>query len=470
MKKRSILILLFTNMLFSQHHLKLAAIFSDNMVLQQESKVKIWGRDLAGTRIKITTSWNNRTYKTKVKSNGVWSLKVNTINAGGPYQLVVNGSSTKVLKNVLLGEVWLCSGQSNMQMPLSGFPKQPVEFGKEEIAATNTSPLIRHIEIPRRMLHTPQDTLGKIEKKNTWQMPNAASKKNFSAVAYFFAKKLQDSLQIPVGVINCSRGGTIIEAWFDKKTIQKFDFIKPADLTKIPRINTPSVAYNAMLKPIIGYGIRGVLWYQGEGNRGRGGEYEILLPALVKSWRKHWKNDFPFYYVQTTPFKLENAPFWESLRSAYFDMQASLGNIGMVSTLDLGDCDKIHPPKKKPIGDRLAFWALANTYGRNNIEFSGPISNKIRKEANALKISFEFVAEGLKFGPNGPEGFEIAGDDKVYYPAQVFINKDNSISVFNKKVRHPISVKYGSGQCPKPASLFNSVNLPASSFSMSIKK
>ncbi|RZM24633.1 MAG: sialate O-acetylesterase, partial [Pedobacter sp.] len=263
---------------------KLPAIISNNMVLQQSSSVPLWGKAKPGVQIKVKPSWQKETVTTRASQDSSWKVNINTPVAGGPYAIEINDGVPLKITNVLIGEVWLCSGQSNMTMPVKGFPNDPVKGSTEEILhAKNKS--IRFFDVGRSSsLELQKDVKG------SWKEVNSENLANFSATAWFFGKTVQENLEIPVGLITSSWGGSNIETWMSKATLTAFPEIKipvVKDSIKIPN-QTPTILFNNMIYPIVGYGIKGVIWYQGESNRLKPGQYTELLPALVKNWRSLW--------------------------------------------------------------------------------------------------------------------------------------------------------------------------------------
>ncbi|HLO37492.1 MAG TPA: sialate O-acetylesterase [Lacibacter sp.] len=435
-------------------------MFSDNMVLQQQQLVSVWGIDKPNTKISVKGSWGNNSTAT-TDATGHWKLKLQTPAAGGPYTLVIKGSKEVALKNVLIGEVWFCSGQSNMEMPVKGYSNQPI-IGSNETILNSANDHIRFLNTPRSTSITPL-----YDVKGEWKAANPATTGNFSATAYYFAKKLQSVLNVPVGIIQSAWGASTIESWMDKQTLSAFEnkVIPDKVPDSIPN-RTPTIMYNSMLHPYIGYTIKGVLWYQGESNRENANEYHALFSSMINSWRKQWQqDDFPFYFVQIAPFEPGkiNAAF---LREAQLQTMLSVKNTGMAVTMDIGERTVIHPPQKEQVGNRLAYWALAKDYNIKGIAFSGPVYKQLEKTANGrLMLTFDYCEQGLTGFGKPLTDFEIAGEDKIFYPAQVMIRNDKNgvLVVWNDTVKNPVSVRYAFKNWTT-GSLFNTQGLPASSF------
>lgn len=444
--------------LFSQT--RLPAMFSDNMVLQQQQLVSVWGMDHPDAKITVKGSWgNNATATTDAK--GKWKLKLQTPAAGGPYTLLIKGSNEVLLKNVLIGEVWFCSGQSNMEMPVKGYNNQPI-IGSNETILNSANNNIRFLNTPRAASITPL-----YDVKGEWKAARPASTGNFSATAYYFAKKLQSVLNVPVGIIQSAWGASTIESWMDAETLSSFQNKQiPVQLPDSLPNRTPTILYNSMLHPYIGYTIKGVLWYQGEANRENANEYHALFSSMITSWRKQWQQgDFPFYFVQIAPFEPGkiNAAF---LREAQLQTMLSVKNTGMAVTMDIGERTVIHPAQKEQVGNRLAYWALAKDYNVKGITFSGPVYRDMKQTADGkLQLHFDFCEQGLTSFGKALTDFEIAGEDKLFHPAQARIQTDRNgvITVWSDAVKNPVSVRYAFKNWAE-ASIFNTQGLPASSF------
>ncbi|WPR71381.1 sialate O-acetylesterase [Flavobacterium sp. NG2] len=436
---------------------KLASIFNNHMVLQRETEVAIWGNDKPNTVITIEGSWGHKA-KTVTDNKGNWQTKIKTTSAGGPYSLKVVGSQKVVLEDILLGEVWLCSGQSNMEMPLKGFIGQPINKSNESIMKSENAQL-RFFKVKRQTALSPQENLA----AGNWEISSRTTAADCSAVAYFYGKMLQETLKIPVGLITSSWGGTVAQAWMSPPSLRK-DFPE-FDLGALTQEklnqNSPSALYNGMIHPLVPFGIKGVIWYQGESNKSNPEQYAKLFPALIANWREDFKQgDFPFYFVQIAPFvysKKENAAF---LREAQLKTMQTTKNTGMAVTLDIGEEFSIHPAEKEKVGERLAYWALAKTYGMSGIEFSGPVYKSMEVNGNKATLSFDYTPLGV-FSKN-PQDFEIAAEDKIFYPATVKITK-GKLEVWNDTVAKPVAVRYAWKNFVE-GSLFNTAGFPASSF------
>ncbi len=439
---------------------RLPALFGDNMILQQQQLVSVWGTDDPHTKISVTGIWGKAATVTS-DERGHWKLKLQTPAAGGPYTVVVKGSKAVTLKNVLVGEVWFCSGQSNMEMPVKGYANQPV-IGSNETILNSANDKIRFLNTPRSVSLTPL-----YDVKGEWRAASPATTGNFSAVAYYFAKKLQALLGVPVGIIQSAWGASTIESWMDKETLSAFAGKKiPEKLPETDPNRTPTILYNSMLHPYIGYTIKGMLWYQGEANRENASEYHSLFSSMIESWRKQWQQgEFPFYFVQIAPFEPGkwNAAF---LREAQLKTMESVKNTGMAVTMDIGEQTVIHPSQKETVGNRLAYWALAKDYNFQGIAFSGPVYRSMENTANGrMIVTFDHCEQGLTSFGKLLSGFEIAGEDKVFYPAEAIFTKDKnrSITVWSDSVKSPVSVRYAFKSWAQGC-LFNSQGLPASSF------
>lgn len=439
----------------------LPSVFSDNMVLQQQTDVSFWGKADPGSRINIRTSWNGKSYSAKTDINGSWKTKVSTPSAGGPYTVIINGGKTITLRNVMIGEVWVCSGQSNMEMPMKGYRNQPIT-GANEFIATSSNEKIRLITVPKLTSLEPLDDF-----KGSWTLSESEKVSEFSATAYFFGMMLNKVLDVPVGLICTSWGGTRIEPWIDETGCKKFDFVKLPDKSMKPdnlSPQTPTVLYNAMINPIAGYGIRGAIWYQGESNRNEPVQYAQLLPGLAESWRSAWAiGEFPFYFVQIAPFDYGpsglNSAF---LREAQLKASISGKNMGMACIMETGEKDNIHPANKKAAGDRLAYQALVKTYGKKGIACDGPVLKEMKIEGNQVKLTFDNAPNGIMSLGKELFCFEVAGTNKRFYPAKAFVT-NAGVTLYSPTVAEPVAVRYAFRDFVI-GDLFNTEGIPASSF------
>ncbi len=464
--KRSLFLSLavFLIFLFSSSSLsgevKLPAIFGDNMVLQQKTDAAIWGTAEKNATVKVITSWNNKYYTVRAGSDGKWKVKVSTPSAGGPYEVTVSDGRTLKLKNVMIGEVWVCSGQSNMEMPVKGYFNQPVK-GSNEAIATSSNPSIRLFTVVKATSMQPSEDFT-----GSWQNCEPENVSEFSATAYFFGMFLNKTLNVPVGLINTSWGGTRIEPWMSESGIKKFDFVPLPDKNQQGTLSpqTPTVLFNAMINPMVGYGIRGAIWYQGESNRNEADKYVLLLPGMVENWRSVWGiGDFHFYYVQIAPFDYGTGGLNSAyLREAQLKASTAIPGIGMACIMDLGEKDNIHPADKRTGSERLALLALSDTYGKKGFASSGPVLKEMNIEGPIVKLSFNSAVNGLTSFGKELNCFEVAGTNKRFFPAKAFITS-TGITLMSPDVSEPVAVRYAFKDFIT-GDLFNTEGMPASSF------
>ena len=469
LKIRLISLLLISTVAVVKAELKLSALFTDNMVLQQQMEVPIWGWSTHKSVIKLQTSWDRKIYTATVGTEGNWKTKIKTPVFGGPYTIrILQGSESITINNVLIGEVWLCSGQSNMEMPLKGFPGQPVSGGNEEIVHSKNDQ-IRLITVPRATTLAP-----KIDFEGNWQEASPQTVGDFSATAWYFGSLLQEVLQMPVGLIHVSYGGSNIEAWMNEKMLNDFEKIKipttEAELKESPN-RVPTTLFNGMLAPVIGYGIKGCIWYQGESNYERPFQYKNLFVTMVEDWRDLWEqNDFPFYFAQIAPFDYGqfhpddaiakyNSAY---LREAQLKASKSIANSGIAILMDVAEKNNIHPKNKKKGGVRLGLLALTKTYGITGFEFESPEFNALEINKDKVTVSFNNVPNGITAHDHEITGFEVAGSDRVFYPADVVLRR-KSVILSSPKVQNPVAVRYLFKDYVQ-AELFSTGGLPMSSF------
>jgi sialate O-acetylesterase len=446
--------------IFSIAEITLPAIFCDHMVLQQQSDASIWGMASSGKTVKVSTSWDQQSYTAKAGNDGHWKLKVKTPVAGGPYDITISDGKPFVLRDVLIGEVWVCSGQSNMEMPMKGYFNQPI-LGANEAIATSRNNQIRLFTVSRvKSLTEAADFKGK------WLECNSENVVDFSAAAYFFGRMIQDAIDVPVGLICSSWGGTRIEPWMSESGFKEFDWVELPNKTMTDEFSpqTPTVLYNAMIAPMVGYGIKGALWYQGESNRSEPDRYEKLMPGLIKNWREEWGiGDFSFYYAQIAPYDYGTSGLNSAyLREAQFKASHALPGVGMASLMDVGEKDNIHPADKNSVGKRLAYLALAQTYGLKGIAFSGPVFKAMTTEGSLVKLTFDHASNGLTTFGKELTGFKVAGEDKRFYEAKGYLTREG-ITLICDRVSSPVAVRYAFEDFTI-GELFNTEGLPASSF------
>ena len=462
------LICLFMPGLFCVAQPRMASLFTDNMVLQQQSMVPLWGWNRPGATIRIKTSWSPKTYQTQAGKDSMFRVYIETPKAGGPYTITLQEGKSIQLQNILIGEVWLCSGQSNMEMPVKGFKGQPI-VGSNEAILKSTNPKIRVYTVPRSSEFQPQAN----SKPSAWKEADPETISNFSATAYFFGKDLQEVLQMPVGLINVSYGGSPIESWMDRELLAGFPGIRlpvHPDSVKSPN-RTPTTLFNGMLHPVIGYGIRGFLWYQGESNYDRPDEYEQLFPAMVQRWRSLWKNDtLPFYYVQIAPYNYAQLPPYHTggkynsayLRDAQRKSVQRIPRTAMAVLMDAGEEKNIHPARKKEAGQRLALLALAFTYGYKGFGAESPAYDTMVINKGVAEVKFKYATNWLTSYGKELMLFEIAGADQIFYPAKAVIYR-NAVHVSSAQVKDPVAVRYAFRDFVT-GDLFSTEGLPVSSF------
>ncbi len=447
---------------------KLAGLFTDNMVLQQQSSVPVWGWDKAGTSISIQTSWDKKVYKAIADADGKFMLKVATPVAGGPYELTVNDGKPVTLKNVLIGEVWLCAGQSNMEIPVKGYKSQPI-LNSNEAILESANKNIRLFNVPRGSRTTLQTDI----KPSQWQEASPASVAKFSAVGYYYGRLLNKMLNVPVGLICCAYAGSSVQAWMDANVLKPFPEIKiPGPTDSIKEVSrTPTTLYNAMLHGVIGYGIKGAIWYQGESNYEFPAQYDSLFTTFVKDLRAKWGiGNFPFYYVQIAPYDYAQLPPYNKggkynsafLRETQRLDEDKIPNSGMAVTLDIGEQSTIHPPHKEQVGQRLAYLALAKTYGMEGFGYQSPQYDSFSVKGSAITVKFKNSYNGLTSFLKDITTFEISGADKHFYPARAVIN-GSTVVVSSEQVKEPVAVRYAFKDFVV-GDLFGTDGLPVSSF------
>ncbi len=419
----------------------LPKMFSDGMVMQRETKANIWGDANKSAVVKVSPSWTKKTYTARTDEHGKWKIAIDTPEAGGPYSITFNDGEKTVLNNILIGELWVCSGQSNMEMQMKGFKAQPVE-GAITDGLNSRDPQLRLFTVKRNSKFEPVDTVS-----GQWYEANTGSVREFSATAYYFGKTLRKVLDVPVGLITVAWGGSACEAWMTADWLKAFPDARipksPQDIKSKNR--TPTVLYNGMMHPLVGMAMRGVIWYQGEDNVNRYKTYGDMLATMIRGWRGEWNiGDFPFYYCQIAPYdySLINWDYNSALlREQQARVETMVPNTGMAVLMDAGLEYGIHPRKKRQAGERLALLALRNTYNIAGLpEFAR--YKDVEFKGDTAVISFDKSKEWVYFN-NGTTSnlFEIAGEDKVFHPAKAWTER-NRVYLKSEKVSKPVAVRY----------------------------
>lgn len=433
--------------------LRLPAIFTDHMVIQRESVVPVWGWSSPVHEVSIKTSWDTATVKAIPSNKAFWKAEIKTPKAGGPFTITIRaGNETKTITDVLSGEVWLCSGQSNMEWPMA------ITDGKALIPTIN-DPAIRLMQIPKAASSTRQ-----AHGEGRWTVCDKNTIAGFSAVAYFFGKKLNGELNVPVGLINASWSGSNAESWTPAELVENNPLLAEAATRQrddMWRPKEPGVIFNAMINPLLPYKIAGVIWYQGESNTDHPPTYKMLMETMITDWRNEFSTSFPFYYVQIAPFAYGTENQGTLLREQQVKM-LQIPKTGMVVISDHVDNVKdIHPVNKKPVGDRLANMALSEVYGKKGIAYLTPLYKSMKVEKDKVRIYFDHVTTLVSKGGE-PTGFMIAGEDKKFYPAKAKI-EGNTVVVSAKEVKKPVAVQFAWSNESIP-NLFSKEGLPVSVF------
>jgi sialate O-acetylesterase len=472
-----------------QSEVTVPRLFSDNMVLQQGPTTPIWGGGQDGTVVTVT--FRNQT-NTAVVQDGKWTVLLHNLTAGGPDTLTISAANTLVIKNVLVGDVWLAGGQSNMEFPLRA------SFDAAGDIASAANPMIRLMKVPHVRLDAPTNDIDA-----SWKECGPETAANISAVAYYFARVLQTNRNVPIGIIESDWGGTPAEAWmqyeflrsrplyqleiFKEWALQQDRYVHSAEayerekrqaqennteFNKQPPFRPwkPAELYNGMIAPLAGYAIKGAIWYQGESNADsleRAEQYHKLFPDLIRNWRGVWgEGDFPFLLVQLAPFMgIQPQPgqsAWASLREAQLESTELLPNVGMAVITDVGDQKNIHPTKKKPVGERLALAARAIAY-HEPIEYSGPVCKSMKIEQSHIILTFDHAAGGLEARGGKLTDFAIAGPDGKFVWALAQIQGPDKVLVYSPEVLDPVAVRFGWADYPV-VNLWNKAGLPASPF------
>lgn len=441
--------------------LELAPPFQDHAVLQCDKPVPIWGRAAPGEHVRV--AFAGQTVGTTADPDGRWIAILAPLAAdAAAADLVVTGKTAVILHDIVVGEVWLCSGQSNMEFPVDGGTARQVDNAQDEVAAANY-PLIRQFKVARQVSATPMETA-----QGDWQPCSPESVRAFTAVGYFFARDLYVRLNVPIGIVNCTCSGTPLESWMSPMALGAFpgqaDGRPAAGATAAVKAATPASLFNGMIHPLLPYAIRGALWYQGESDVGRASEYTKHFPALIAAWRAHFgEGDFPFFWVQLAGFAWpgkESGQLWALLREAQ-SKALSLPATGQAVAIDIGEVGNVQPRNKQEVGRRLALLAKAKVYSIP-VDYSGPAFSRITIEGPSVRVHFAFAGEGLTASGKPLQSFEAAGADHVFHPASAEIEGD-TVLVESAEVRLPVAVRYAWRDAPE-ANLYNGAGLPAAPF------
>ncbi|MEL6110700.1 MAG: sialate O-acetylesterase [Planctomycetota bacterium] len=456
-----------------QAEIKMSAVFGDSMVLQRQMPIHVWGWAEPGS--KVTASIDGKQASAECDDKGRFDLSLPSMEAGGPHELAIkSGDETQTFKDVLVGEVWICSGQSNMQWSVA----QSNDPDLESLAANY--PNLRHITVPRVGTQEAQTSFD-----GAWQKTTPDTVKELTGVGYFFGRQLHQTLDIPIGLIDNAWGGSAAEAWVRRDRLQadskyqellgkwreteskydhdaamasykerlaKWNENKKGRRPAAPRNplvgqHRPANLYNGVLYPVLGYTMRGVVWYQGESNSSRAYQYRDLFPLMIQSWRDDWKQgDFPFYWVQLADFRDEveqpSPSSWAELREAQTMTLSKLPNTGEAVILNLGEASDIHPKNKQDVGKRLARWALARDYGYE-IAYQSPTYKSMKSTGNKILVEFDHVGKGLDtFDVRTPIGFTIAGEDQKFVHAEAKITGKSTVEVSSPQIEQPVAVRY----------------------------
>ncbi|MDD3321909.1 MAG: sialate O-acetylesterase [Paludibacter sp.] len=453
---------------FSQAEIKLPAIFSDNMLMQQNTQVNIWGKADANKIVIISATWTENPVKTTADKNGNWKTSIQTPKTDGkPQSITISDGKRLTLNNLLLGELWLCSGQSNMEMPMKGFKNQPVENSNMDILRS-TNPDIRIFTVKRNStIEAQNDVTG------NWDEAKPETVKEFSATGYYFGRLLNEMLHVPVGLVLSAWGGSSVEAWMTEDMLRAFPQVKiPKGKADIKEENrTPTTLYQAMMNPIVGLTIKGVIWYQGETNYDRAESYTDMFTTMINGWRKNWaqKDTIPFYYCQIAPFDYSifvkegqtviNSAY---LREAQSKVEQTVPKTAMAVLLDAGLERGIHPGKKQVAGERLALLALSKTYDVKSVTGQSPCFKEITVQNDTVIVSFDQSPMWIASKTFESKLFKVAGEDKVFYPAKAWIVR-SKMYVKSDEVKKPVAVRYAFENYVE-GDLFSTEGLPVSSF------
>lgn len=446
----------------------LPKVLGSNMVLQQNADVNLWGKADADAKVTVKVSWDKAKIKTKADENGNWAVKVATpAGSFDKYTISISDGEEIVLENVMIGDVWITSGQSNMEMPVRGWDRQPVENAKDYIlSAAKYADQIRMFTVPRARSYNEdkEDCVG-----GEWFCAAPKSVAEMSAVAYLFAYNLVGKVDFPIGIITSNWGGTRIESWMPMKALE--DVLSKEQIEHKHNVHSikPTELYCAMIAPIRKYNARGFLWYQGCSNLGDIDHYDIMQARMVQQWREDWgdkENKMPFYFTMIAPHSYGNSRaiayplFVECQQRAL----ANIPNCAMAATTDTGEEVCIHPAKKNEVGERMAAFALRDLYGQGGVDVVAPTYESMRVDKNTAIVTLKNVGVGIQPGyGKWVKGFEVAGADKVFHPANAHVSGHRELRVWSDKVQEPVAVRYAFRNYI-PCDLTNIIGIPVPPF------
>ena len=468
MKRLSILFL--STLLFAVAYasLQMPAFFSDNMLVQQQCVFRIWGTAPANGVVAVSVSWDKKNYKTLADANGQWEVKINTPSADNKLHSISVKADVKVqISNVILGDLWFCSGQSNMEMPMKGFKNQPIEGGNMDILRSKNSS-IRLFTVKRNATLAPQTQVV-----GTWHEASPESVKEFSATAYYFGRLINSTMQVPIGLIHSAWGGSSAEAWMSEDMLRAFPEVKipKTDADVKDKNRTPTMLYNAMVAPLLGLSIKGFIWYQGESNYDRAHSYAQMFATMVNGWRANWNatDTLPFYYCQIAPYDYAlvtekgkpviNAAF---LREAQLKAEKLIPASGMAVLMDAGEEKCIHPAQKQLAGERLALLALSKTYAVKGVSAESPLYKSMEIKNDTVHLSFERADMWLTARNGESQCFTVAGADAVFYPAKAWIVR-SKVLLKSENVTKPVAARYAFDNFVV-GDLYSTEGIPVSSF------
>ena len=439
---------------------------SDGMVLQQKTLARVWGKSDPSARVTVVPSWDKGKYTAQADADGFWEVEVQTPPASyTPYTLTVkSGSERLVIRDVLVGEVWLASGQSNMEMPIRGFYACPVEGAADVLTAAPLRDRVRMFKVPRTRSYEPV-----AEVEGEWWRADAATVAEMSATAFFFARKLNETLDVPVGILFSAYGGSMVESWLPEEIVKTYPDIR-SDRASIEALEqdylSPYMMYNAMICPVKGYTVKGFIWYQGCSNVGKHDTYAGRLEKMVSVWRADWNDPharLPFYEVEIAPYAYggSQSNAGALLRQSQHDAAKRIPNAAIVVTNDLVypyETDQIHPAQKRQVGERLAYLALHRDYGLERVACYSPEAVAAVRQGGTVRVRLSECPDGLDRWRQ-IEGLEVAGADGVFYPVREARMEDGMLVVRSESVPDPHTVRYGWGDFA-PGNLHSIAGLP----------